>query len=859
MPELRRITGRWICSLGALTWLCLAMVSGAHALDGDDTSAVETQESPIFDAAELQGADPKVAELAAHRLLQAIANKDEKADASRANHLNYLLERLEATRLAQATDDSARAGEIVSATRIVDALATWTTSSGPPFPQAAQIVQPLLGVGPAPFRSAVTRALKAIVLQEIKTSKRSAPQTAGAGSATLSALAAKLTENPPPSEAFIRDACLVHWEADGKGLLGTLLGVLLLHAGSPQGSLGVQAARTCIDELQTRVGLSFPSVEGWQKWWAEVRDWSVDRILADAQRRARDDYLALWRQLIRRLRETGDSERLFLAIQDTVDGVYALDLRLAAVSALGDFAEWAVDMPNGPGVDPAGGDPKDRLLSKGVERLCALSEARSLSGERPEVLRASLVALRKYHAFLERNPPLLSKVSRIVADWIQDLSVDGKARSSEDLAETLRIAGALRVAQAQSFVETLLREAGGAQEQDMELITVAMTCLGRLLEQGTSAEDAALILAQFRKPRAGPEKAQKELRRACLTALSSGSESPQVRNDLRTFLKDVVWGAGGGDSGAPPRGDKDLRIPSILALGTLARQKDAGAFDSLTEILSRQDQFETQEVAAALDSLSYLGSRPVVAALSHCLTEAKDKIVQDHTRKKLLSLVESTGGSALLWTLEELEGIAIADDSVNPIEQSLSLLESPQAKALSSVEKVDPSSPLRVEALFKTLFAMARAADGLERDEILSSTIARLGDLLQKVETEKSALGDLLGEAASTLAAFKASSNLRSVLKAKLSKPDPQEPTAILKELETLAQSDPSLSGRWRNLRWAHKQLTQATSAERLERIRTAWQATLSSDSSRPLWEGLPPKLRERILGRLDGATPARQ
>ncbi len=842
--------GGWLLAFCLVT----ALRSFAGTNDSGNTvqAGAEAQKHLSFDVAELEGPDPKVAELAAHRLLQAVAARDEKAEASRVAHLNFLLERVEAGRIAQASTEIVRSNEIVCATRIIDALATWTTSGGPPFPQVSEVVQPLLGVGPASFRTAVKRALKALVLHELKSARRMDTQAAGAGSATLAALAARFLESPSPPEAFVRDASLIFWEADGKGLLGTLLGALQLHAGSAPGMPGALMASTCFDELQARVGLSFPTVDGWQKWWAEVREWSLEHILADAQRRSREEYVVLWRQMLRRLRETGDSERLFLAIQDTIDGMNVLELRLAAVAALGDFAEWMTNLPPGPNSNGAGADPRGRLLARGAERLCALSESRSVPGERPEVLRASLVSLRKYHAFLGRSPALLQKVSRIVAERIHELSLEGKPRVPEDLVETLRIAGVLRVAQAQSFVAMLLDERGSTQEMDIELTTVAITCLGRLLEEGVSPEGAALVLGQFRKPRSSPEKAVKELRRACLSALGSGSENPQVRADLRMFFKDSLWGPGGGAIGVPPRGDKDLRIPSILGLGTLARQRDSGAFEALTEVLKRQDQFESQEVAAALDSLSYLGGRSVVTMLCRCLTDAKDKGVEDHARKKLLSLVESTGGFALAWALEDLESFALAEESLVPIEQVFALVESPQAKAWISMEKVDTTKAGRVEWLARALLALARAADLLDRDEVITETLNSLGDLLLKAPEAREALGDV----SMSLAAFKTSLSLRSALRARFSKSDLQDSLATLKELEALLAADPGLLGRWRNLRWTIRQFSEAPASERIERIRSSWHAFLSSDSSRPLWQDFPPRLRERILGKLESLGP---
>ncbi len=840
------------------------------ASPGEPEGAGEAAKGQEFDPAELEGQDAKVAGLAAHRLLQAIASKEPKDDASRVAHLNYLLEKLHPTRLAQAASQAAPQGgqggsalpaEIVCAERIVDALATWVTSSGPPFSRASEVVQPLLGLGPATFRDGVMRAHKALATHELRTAKRrdlDAPPLAGA-SPTLSALAARFTESPPPPESFLRDAAAVLWETDGKTLLSALVGVLALHAGALPGTPASRFAGICVEELQSRVLLSFPTLEAWQKWWSEARDLPLEKILADCQRRARAEYLTNWKQVLRRLRETGDAERLYLAIQDTLDGVYGSELRVAAVSALGDFAEWVLDMrwsgvPSGE--NDATGDPKDRLLAKAVGRLAALFERASLPVERPEVLRAALSALRKYHSFLERSPLLLAAVSRIVSDRIQELSAAGGARHPQDLLETIRLAGALRVGQALGFLEALLRENKPSGEEDLELLTTAVNALGRLLESGASGETASLLVSQFRRPHVGPEKVVRELRRACVTALSSGSPGAEVQADLRGFFKEVLLGAADANVEGPPRGEKELRIPAILGLGTLARQKDTGSFEALIDLLARGEQFEPQEVVAAIDSIAYVGGRPALAALLRSLDQAKDKSVEEHLWKKILGLVEAGGGPSLTWTLEAFEARAFEEDSTVPLEHLLTLCASSQVKDLVSTDKVDPASDGRLESLWKANMSMARAQDLLGKEEEISGLLSKLSELVQKIP-------DKLPDAGAALSSFKATLAQRSALKAKLARAEPGDGVSILKELDALLLADPSVPGRWRNLRWILRQLwppaAVGSQAQRQERIRALWQTSLASEQCRPVWEGFPVKFRERFLARVDALGTERK
>jgi hypothetical protein len=547
------------------------------ALDGSGVAS----ETP-FDPSEIEGADPKVADLAAHRLLEVISSREPRNEAARAAQLNYLLEKLRPEIIQRAASSPAASSrDLVCAERLVDALATWVISSGVPFPRASEVIQPLLGLGPPSLRDAVKRALKALVREELKDARRRNPEAPGAdgGSATYGALAGKLLDTSMTSEAFIRDACSVLWETDGKSLLGSLVHVLLLQSTAPAGSPGARVAQLCLEDLEARTAISFSSVDAWQKWWTEVKDLSVDRILADAQARTREEYVVNWRQMLRRLRETGDRERLFLALQDTLDSANSIELRVAAVGALGDYADWVEDMRPTVNGEPIGAeDPREKLLARGVVRLAALFQGNGALGERREVYRAALTSLRQYHAFLEHNPRLLESVSQIVSDQIQQLAREPQTQDGTDTLEVIRLAGALRVASARVFVEGILAE-DRPGDDGLELLAAAANCLARLLEKGVNAEAAALLMSQFKKTRLGPEKAVRELRRACVNALGVGSPSPEVRAELRAFLREVLLGSSPIPvAGSPLRGDKDLRIPAILGLGTLARQKDAEGF-----------------------------------------------------------------------------------------------------------------------------------------------------------------------------------------------------------------------------------------------------------------------------------------
>jgi hypothetical protein len=774
-----------------------------------------------FQSKELEGKDPKVAELAAHRLLEAIARKD-RSEESKAALLNYLLEKLSPTTALKGD------GSLVTAGRIVDAMATWITSSGPPFNNVSDVILPLVGTGNLEFRETVIRALRALVRREMESSR---------GSPTVQVLTGRFMEFPPPSETFLQDASRVLWETDGKALLETLVGIVSLNGGpvsvSPLTTLSLA-------ELRSRTSLDFASGEGWQKWWSESHELALDRILLDCQRRAREEYVSNWRQIIRRLRETEDAERLLLAIQDTLEGVYGLELRLAAVSALGDYADWVLDRPEPEKSPPERleKDPKDRFLARGVQLLLTLFNRKDSYMERAEVLRAALGALRKYHAFLERHAGLHAEVSSIVAARLHALSFKSGESRREEMLEVLRLAGALRVVDASRFVETLLEEIRPPGGDDLELITAAVTTLGRLKEKkGLGGETAKLLMAHFKKPREGSEKAVRELRRSCVAALSAGSDEDDVRSELRGFFREILFG----------NGEKDLRIPAILGLGTLARQHTPDALESLVEVLSKGGEFEPQEVIAAVDSIAYVGGEQALYSFLRYAPLASDKAVLDHVSKKVSSMVDAGGGKILVWALEKLERLALDEDSLGYLELSGSLGSQLQIKELLAAGK-DLGNEESLECVWKANLLLARAADLLDRDGEMTAVLSSLTELIQKNPLVK----EKLAQGVSDLADFKVTLCQRALIKGKLSQPDSVDPAALLKDFEALLTLDSTWTSRWRNLHWVYTQLSQGAPTKPLDRARELWHTLLASEPNAAYWKDLPRRFRERHLSALD-------
>jgi hypothetical protein len=849
----------------------------APGLPATDFPATVSDE-PDFDSRELEGGDAKVAALQAHRLLQSIASKQANDSPSRASRLNYLLEKLNPVQVIRSEAD------IVTASRLVDAMATWTTSSGPPFPRAADVLLPLIGIGPPGFREAVIGAVKAIVKHEIASGRRGAP----GAQPTLDVLAARFAEGPLPSEPFARDAARILWETDGKKLLEVLVTTITRHAeagpraapaGAPPGTPttpttlpagtpttlpagtavpappaatppvpgasttqpGLALATVCLEELRSRTALDFPTVDGWKKWWNECRALSLERILEDAQRRSREVYASNWRQLVRRLRETGDSERILLAIQDTIENVYTSELRIAAVLALGDFAEWALEGRGGEAKSDAKlqeDDPRARLLAKAVQILMSVFQPRDFYVERPEVLRGALASLRKYNLFLERNPELLAEVSRIVIARFQALFLGEREAGNEDLLETIRLAGALRVAGAVGFIEGLLRESRSSGEDDLAIVTAAVTSLGRIADKGISPETASLILDQLKQPRAGAEKSVREFRRACVAALTAGSESPAVRAELLAFFKETLLGSA----------DKDLRIPAILGLGTLARQKEAGALAALEEVLARQDDFEPREVIAAIDSIAYVGGEAALGSFVKPLPRSTDKEVEEHLLRKTAGIIEEGGVEALAWMFEKLETAGLGEDSTRPAAFAVAVAGEPQVKPLLLADKLDLGDGAKAEAWWRSVLALARASDLVGSDEELDAMVAGLSERVLRAP----ALKEKVPRSAVDLAGIKATLERRAEVRANLSRADSIDPAMLVRDLAALTTAPPAVLDRWRNLRWILRQLSSAVPRDAAAGLAALWRRALESEELRPAWVGFPPGFRERHLSRLD-------
>ena len=803
-----------------------ALLQGAAslALPAADVRPASTDSE--FLASDLEGQDGEVAAIHAQRLLESIASKEGKPGNS--EHLNYLLEKLNPALVAQPRSDLLAAG------RILDALHARVRVGGPPFPGAGDVILPLVGLGPPAFRDSVVKTLEALARHDL---------SSGRAAVVTEALASRLSGSPSPAVSFVEDASRILWKTDGKALLGALVKVLSGAVASIEGRQGMPDAypAACLDELRSRLGIDFPAIEGWERWWEEVRSLPFEGILADAERRSRDEHLASWRKLLRRLRETGDGEKLLLALEDTLETAYAPDIRVAAVGALGDFADWVLELRVPESIRADGeedsGDSRARLLSRAVRLLTALEEPRGSRIERIDVLTAGMAALRRYHLFLEKEPKLLVDVSAIVSRRLHALSMDDLRTSREHLLETLRLAGALRVSDSLGFVEGLLGNAFPEGEEDLEVLTAAAATLGRLLEKGLGEGSSNLLIANFRKTRSGPEKAIRELRRTCINALLSGSENASVRAGLLEFYRSLLHSAG----------DRDLRIPVLLGLGTLARQKEPGALAALARVLEDAESFDPPEVIAAMDSIAYVGGEPALAVFLDYGPRARDKSVQEHLVKRIAGLLEAGDATRLASILEKLEVVALDEDSSKHLELACAIAEEPTAKGMLAADKIAAADPVKLGAWWRANLTLVRSRDALGDDQGVAKLLAGLSQAL----AEDADIREKAPEAAAEVAVTEALLAERQAVATRLAQPTTPGDPSPLREMKRIVSPERAPRERWRGMRWIHRKIAALPDISHRSRVAALWRTCLSEPANDALWRELPEGFRSKHLTEL--------
>lgn len=837
--------GLGLCGPGPLA----AFVSAGQQAGGDkgrSSGASEVFEGLEFNPADLDGPKEDVGKLAAFRLVQAIAEKK-----NRSLHLAFLTSCLHPEKVANPVKPEAA----LAARRVVQSLGAFATK-GPPFEEAPGLLLGLLGKGPEDFRSTVVDALTALVLWE-RGRRRSvvdAPASNGNGEAADETIVARLgmiiQHNSPPSPAILEDACQVLWRGDGKSFLLYVIGALKIHRESPPDLLNLY-----LRELRDRLVIDFSSPEGWDAWWGENKSKTFEAILLQCQRKLSADHANAWRRTLKRLRETGDAERVLAEIEETLGNAYTLELRLAAVGALGEFADWLRDLklPGAVAESVNQEDMRLRLLTRGCRLLLELATGtqRALKGQ--QVAQTALSALRRYQAVLERTPELHGAVSKLVVGRLHGLQslvekrkgLDAGAR--RELLEVVHTAGTLRVLEARPVVEGLVENSLLSKATpDLELLAVSTLSLGRLVSGSMSAKTAALLLDLFKIPPPAEEGALKyyrEIRRACVNALNAEPEDESVGASIRGLFERCL-----------AEKDRDLYIPAILGLGTLARARDAAAFDDLVAVVEKAANFETSEVVAALDSIGYVGGR---GSLSQLLTflrgreklVAKDPTLGEYLERELLGLLKGEDVGTVSWFLQSLEQLAVEDDSLALLRQTLRFCDDPGVDEALSLQKLEPEGLGSLRDRWETALLRARASALFRDDDTVKDILAALSKFLE----ENPSLREKAAEVAEGLDAARAANERRDALHKQLVAAEPAEVSVLVEAFAALLGEDKTARALWYDLRWIERQLA-LRDFEDAQRIALCdrWIAYLRSENGARHFLGLTDGFRDRYLQRVE-------
>jgi hypothetical protein len=842
--------------LGCVVWgLASSFVPATASIAGDRQATQSPTEVPGIDGEALAGIDAKLGDLEAIKLVRGVvidlSSSSPRTPSTAGSPLwAFCRDRLSIRLVGVA---GARDSDVLVATRIVRAVATLTASEdaafaqGPAFIALRQCLLDLVGRGSRPLREAVVDTMGAFVDVEKRSSLVAGPAALRVRERPLvDLLGALVDHNPPPSAAVLEDVAQVLWRREPKRFLGFVMAGIQRNRETSTEGLGPY-----VTQLRERLGIDFPGLEEWEAWWQVNQSRSVHEMLEVSHRKLSADVALAWRQTLRRLREAGDGERLLAELHERLRSDFVTELRLAAVAGLGDFADWAPALGAGTSseVGSSADEARQRLLWRACHLLVDVAERRLRPYEAREVRRAALAALRRYAAVVEVGPDELRiAVESAVLGGLEQYSVadpsDEGARAQ--LLELVRASGALGTSLAQGYLEAIL--ADRARSHDIELLSACASSLGRLAKRGLSLPTAQLLIRHFEQARRSSDKAYKEFTRTCLGALNARPEDAPVADLLRDLFSTIL-----------SRGEEqDLRVAAILGLGTLAQQ-DPSAIEILAGVLSRPEDFETQELIAAVDAIAYVGEResldrflPLLKVDEKEAVEPKDKAVAEHLRKKVIGLVKARGAKGLARLLHGLEGAAWAEDSLAHIEYGSLLAADPEIEALSRLDKTETAAGDQIEAVWEANLFRLEASLLLNgsKDE-KASLIARMGAFLEKSPQ----LRQIAPAAVGRFEAWIESEVRRDLLvKVLAAPPEGLDARVVLAEVVDLIRA-PSLGvDRWRVLRWIERQLgVKDLKESRLHQpLVDLWLAYLRSDGAAQVWVGAKEGFRERYFLRIE-------
>lgn len=810
-----------------------------------------------IDILKLAGSDARLGELEAYKLLERMKEEKRRPPGS---HRKFLSAALDPDNFVKPGTGSSWT---VVALRIIGSIALEIRGVPSVSPGFGDLLLPLLGVGGEELRNSVVEAFSALVEQE----KRKTPGAAegGAGGqqvSTIQRLCEIVEHNPPPSRSVLEDVSRILWESDGKSFLSHLIAGMMLNQEKYPASTPLY-----LKELRTRLRLGFATPQGWSQWWKQQQDRSLPDIFIEVQKKLSQDNASNWKQSLKRFREARDYELLLAEMQATLQSAYTLEHRIAAVEALGDYADWLRGARLSDSNVAEQEKLRSALQSRACERLLEVVRGEEGAGfEQPEVRRQALISLRHYQSFLsESASEMRREVSEFTIKRAQSLldsppEVSGDSGYSAWRAEVLelvRAAGVFKISGAKKSLDTILH--GPGFTADLELQLESIQALGHLLKGALDLVSASLFIERFKEAAALASGDALKLRLACSTALNARPEDDTVLVLLRTFHAELL-------RKSP---EVRLQMPAIAGLSTLAQGKDPESLETLIRVLSSPEAYDTQVLIAVVDAISYVGNREALDELLPFLkpvdgSQAREKVLGEHLLKRVQGLLKVEGIEALAEIMSRLEQRAYQEDNPGYLSSSLRLLEEP-----SLMELLLPGTPEnlpvngRLKLAWTVSLARLRALEFLGGPDDSSASYMNMEKFLTKQP--------LVGEnSPGGLREFQnrlRQQDLQGKILAHVMKSGKLDVQRLLDLFTALALADgfsaekePGAAAsaksraRWVALRWIEVLLSSALVPPGSKRtaIFAAWSGYLATEENAGLWKELPAGHRDSCLKRLE-------
>ncbi|MBI4582854.1 MAG: hypothetical protein HY717_02300 [Planctomycetes bacterium] len=821
-------------------------------------SVDESSSDPLL--ADLYGSDEK-SSFAAQSLLLAIL-KGERPEAAPAEQLKAKQYRKLLAGLLDRLNLANHEREIPVAEKAIAAMG-YLASKDTPFPEAAEHVLPLVGIGPENLRRVVREALLSSIRVEqdsLRQQKKNVDEAP-----TLKKLSAKLHASLRAQGVF-EEVAHILWQVDRKILITQLLEGLLKNkngAGNPS---------AYVLELRGRLSIDFPTLEGWEKWWRENQGKGIETILASSRKIFQQRRVELWKRTFQRIKESANPERFLLVTNDTFELDFSREMRAAVLGELAAFPLWLRDTrfpKEMPGIGILDEAAKDKFLDRAVGLLLKILEgANSYRYVYLEIKRAAAAALPAYQSYLERKPEYTQRLSglllaelRQTIPHIPPLDPGPSSQDPEVLnssfwdegtrlyaVELIRTVGLLRLSNrdlVHHLEELIKRHLEGPPSpevffwrNDLELISEVVAAVGRLAQGDPEAIRLLLEIFDFHEK--DIDKAWRDLRKACVTALNQPVNDTQLRGEVRKLYVNIL---------DHPE-DKSDRIPAIIGLGILAKAGDEDAVDFLLEVLDRREQFEANEITAVVDALAYLGGQRALWCFLGFL-HVKDRPFSDLVWKKVVALLKGDNPQLLAWLVRQLEERSYRGQLSDHSEVLINLAKEPELQEFFSAEKLNLESAEPFLRFWECALARIRALEFLGQEEEARQRVSELGDLAVKNDKVKT----YRPEVESELALLRSRIALKDKVKAALKGATLPPPEALAKVLlEVAASGGKEALDRWRNLNWILLQVQAIKASSQNALLAEQLHAALASGTAEAWWEGIPKEARERFLKNLEAA-----